>query len=53
MQKSLEEKSVEIRNEYIREWRRNNKDKVREYNRRYWLNRAKREVNNHEPKETV
>lgn len=38
------------RNKYQREWRANNKDKVKEINRRYWIKRAKKaqmkEVNN-------
>lgn len=32
----------EARAEYFREWRRRNKDKVRENNRRYWQRRAER-----------
>lgn len=31
----------EIRNKKAREWRKNNKDKVRAINQRYWLKKAK------------
>ena len=35
--------SVNIeRREYYRQWRAKNKDRVREYNARYWAKRAKR-----------
>lgn len=30
----------DARNEYYREWRKNNPDKVREKNRRYWEKKA-------------
>ena len=30
----------QIRNEYARQWRRNNRDKVRTYNARYWMKKA-------------
>ena len=42
---SEEEKMIElakkIKNKKAREWARNNKDKVREINKRYWLKKAK------------
>lgn len=34
----------ELRREKARIWRNNNKDKVREINKRYWLNKAKKEL---------
>lgn len=34
----------ELRREKARIWRKNNKDKVREINKRYWLNKAKKEL---------
>lgn len=34
----------ELRREKARVWRNNNKDKVREINKRYWLNKAKKEL---------
>ena len=40
--KIMEDRAREARLEYMREWRRKNKDKVRENNRRYWERRAKR-----------
>jgi DNA-binding NarL/FixJ family response regulator len=36
----LSEKAREIRNQYQREWKRNNPDKLREYNTRYWEKKA-------------
>ena len=40
----LEELARELQREYLREWRRNNPDKVKEYNERYWRRRAIREL---------
>ena len=31
------------RNAYLRDWRANNRDKVRQYNQNYWARKAKRE----------
>lgn len=36
----LEELAREKQREYQRGWRRNNPDKVREYNQRYWRKKA-------------
>lgn len=33
--------SLAAQRAYQREWRKKNRDKVREYNERYWLKRAK------------
>ena len=33
--------AVELRRKYHREWRKKNKDKVAEYNRNYWMKKAK------------
>ena len=41
---SIEEIARQMRNQKAKEWRDNNKDKVREINRRYWLNKAKKEL---------
>jgi hypothetical protein len=38
--KSLEEIAKEERRRYQREWRRKNKDKVKEHNQRYWKKKA-------------
>ena len=35
------ELAKKIKNKKAREWARNNKDKVREINKRYWLKKAK------------
>ena len=39
----LTEAARESRNAASREWRRKNKERVQEYNRRYWERRAERE----------
>ena len=38
----MNEQAREAQRVYMREWRRKNKDKVRDSNRRYWERRAKR-----------
>jgi hypothetical protein len=38
----LQERAVELRRAYQREWRRKNKDKVRANNRRYWERKAQK-----------
>jgi len=40
----LEELAREKQREYLREWRKKNPDKVKEYNQRYWRRRAIREL---------
>lgn len=37
-------KAKNIKLEYHRKWREKNKDKVKEINKRYWLNRARKEL---------
>ena len=39
-QKNLTEAAREARLEYYRQYRKNNKEKIREQNRRYWERRA-------------
>lgn len=41
---TIEELARKIKNQKAKEWRDNNKDKVKEINRRYWLNKAKKEL---------
>ena len=41
---NLEEMAKALRNKKAKEWRDNNKDKVKEINRRYWINKAKKEL---------
>ena len=36
----LEELAREKQREYLREWRKRNPDKVKEYNKRYWRKKA-------------
>ena len=36
----LEELAREKQREYLREWRKKNPDKVKEYNKRYWRKKA-------------
>ena len=40
----LQEKAKELRREYYREWRRKNKDKVRQHQENYWKKKAKKEL---------
>lgn len=42
----LEELARKKRNEYHRNWRKNNPDKVKQYNQNYWLKRALKEESN-------
>lgn len=35
-----EQKARDIQREYYRQWRMKNKDKIKEYNRRYWEKKA-------------
>ena len=39
----LTARAKEMQREYVREWRRKNKDKVRAYNETYWRRKAERE----------
>lgn len=41
--KDLKLRAREIRNEYMRQYRKKNPDKVREINKRYWERKAERE----------
>lgn len=41
-EKQLQEKAIELRRAYQREWRRRNKDKVRATNLRYWERKAQK-----------
>lgn len=40
----LDEKAKELRNQYAREWRKNNKDKVKQANHTYWLKQAQKNL---------
>ena len=39
----VNEKAKEKRNEYLREWRKKNKEKVKRYNKKYWERKAEGE----------
>ena len=39
----MENAAAEARRAYLREWRAKNKDRIRDYNARYWAKRAERE----------
>lgn len=39
---AAQEAGRQARNAYAREWRRNNRDKVRQYNQDYWARKAAR-----------
>lgn len=40
-ERELNEIAAEMRREQARIWRKNNKDRVKEINKRYWLKKAK------------
>ena len=37
----MSEKAKQAQKAYMREWRRKNRDKMKEYNRRYWERKAR------------
>lgn len=41
---NIEEMARKMRNQKAKEWRDNNKEKVKEINKRYWINKAKKEL---------
>lgn len=41
---NIEEVARKMRNQKAKEWRDKNKEKVKEINKRYWLNKAKKEL---------
>lgn len=43
-EKELEEAIRKKKNEYQRKWREKNKDKVKEYNQRYWKRQALKDI---------
>lgn len=47
----MENAAKEARRAYLREWRAKNKDRIRDYNARYWAKRAKRANNEASRKE--
>ena len=46
--KKLSDAAREARNAASREWRMKNKERVQEYNRRYWERKAAKEAKNNE-----
>ena len=46
MEMSNIEKAAEIRRAYQKKWRTEHKDRVSEYNRRYWEKKAEKQTNN-------
>lgn len=46
--KEVEELVKEEKREYARQWRKNNKDKVRETNKRYWEKRTLKKLKEQE-----
>ena len=41
---TVEEIARKLKNQKAKEWRDNNKDKVKEIQKRYWLKKAKKEL---------
>lgn len=39
---TIDEKALELRRAYLREWRARNKDKVRQQTERYWQRKAQK-----------
>ena len=50
---SLEESAREMKRQYLKDWRQKHKDKVKEYNAKYWKRKAVKqaEEGNDEPKD--
>ena len=46
MTSNLPPVAVELRRQYLREWRRRNPDKVRGYNQKYWIKKAEEAMRN-------
>lgn len=44
MDKSNKERAAEMRRAYHKAWRAKNKDRVREYNKRFWEKRAEKQA---------
>jgi post-segregation antitoxin (ccd killing protein) len=42
--KTIEEIARQLRNKKAKEWRDKNKEKVAEINKRYWINKAKKQL---------
>ncbi len=43
-----EQKAIEVRRAYQRQWRAANKEKVKEHNRRFWIKKAAEQQKNNE-----
>jgi len=46
----MDEKAIEARKKYMKEWRKKNKDKVKATQDRYWKNKAKANEESNEAK---
>ena len=46
------DRAKELEREYLREWRRKNKDKMRQYGETYWLRKAEAEEKKREGSES-
>lgn len=40
----LQRKAKELKKQYLAEWRARNKDRIKEYNKNYWLQKAREAV---------
>lgn len=47
----IEKEAKLLQNQYIREWRSRNRDKVKRYNQAYWVRKAKKEREERDAKE--
>lgn len=48
MEQNIEEQIHQEKLKYYKNWRKNNKDKVRQHNRNFWLKKLKEEKENGE-----
>ncbi len=53
MENISKDKAAELRREYHKQWRAKNKDKVREYNQRFWLKKAAEQQKGEQPQNEV
>ena len=51
--KEIEELARKLRNEKAKEWRDNNKEKLKEINKRYWIKRAKKMLESNKESEVL
>lgn len=43
------QRAKELQRQYLKKWRKQNPEKVKKYNRDYWIRKAEKERKNNEP----